>query len=142
MGLFPIWLFSSHVRGGLIRRARRFYVVVTQSISHSEKVEKEGQFKVKALEINETGVLQVPTSLKDHPYRALSFLKRIEGKGNFLGFQAYATVIRNLCSCRRSLDKKLEQFIPEMVEKGSRTPKAYMDLYVELTAGTVENGMT
>lgn len=84
-------------------------MVVTQSISHSEKVEKEGQFKVKALEINETGVLQVPTSLKDHPYRALSFLKRIEGKGNFLGFQAYATVIRNLCSCRRSLDKKLEQ---------------------------------
>ncbi|CAN6980665.1 unnamed protein product [Brassica rapa subsp. trilocularis] len=69
MGLFPIWLFSSHVREGLIRRARRFYVVVTQSISHSEKVEKEGQFKVKALEINETGVLQVPTSLKDHPYR-------------------------------------------------------------------------
>ncbi|RID48534.1 hypothetical protein BRARA_I05042 [Brassica rapa] len=59
MGLFPIWLFSSHVREGLIRRARRFYVVVTQSISHSEKVEKEGQFKVKALEINETGVLQI-----------------------------------------------------------------------------------
>ncbi|WZZ19077.1 hypothetical protein YC2023_112166 [Brassica napus] len=109
MGLFPIWLFSSHVRGGLIRRARRFYVVVTQSISHSEKVEKEGQFKVKALEINETGVLQVPTSLKDHPYRALSFLKRIEGKGNFLGFQAYATIRSwNSVNARRNFEVLLK----------------------------------
>ncbi|KAG2259956.1 hypothetical protein Bca52824_079250 [Brassica carinata] len=118
MGLFPIWLFSSHVRGGLIRRARRFYVVVPPSITHSEKIEKEGQFKVKLLEINQTGVLQVLTSLKDRPYRALSFLKRIEGNRTLLGVQAYATVIRILCSCSSRLDQKLEQLLVELIKKG------------------------
>ncbi|KAG5387203.1 hypothetical protein IGI04_038673 [Brassica rapa subsp. trilocularis] len=87
MGLFPIWLFSSHVREGLIRRARRFYVVVTQSISHSEKVEKEGQFKVKALEINETGERGIFLASKLTPLLSETFV----------------------ASCRRSLDKKLEQ---------------------------------
>ncbi|KAF8111071.1 hypothetical protein N665_0076s0074 [Sinapis alba] len=121
MGLVPFCLFS-HVRGGLIRSARRCYGVPAlrraTSISHSEQVEKEGKFEVEALGINEIGVLQVLTSLKDRPYRALSFLKRIEGNRALLCVQAYATVIRILCSCSCKLDQKLEELLVELIKKG------------------------
>ncbi|CAH8383866.1 unnamed protein product [Eruca vesicaria subsp. sativa] len=121
MRLFQIWLLSSHVRvggGGLARRARRFYVAPL-SITHPEKLEREGQSKVKAVEINETGVLQVLTSLKEHPYRALSFLKRIEGnRDSLLSLQAYATVVRILCNCSCRLDKKLDELLVEIIKRG------------------------
>ncbi|CAH8309996.1 unnamed protein product [Eruca vesicaria subsp. sativa] len=121
MGLVQLCLFS-HARGGLIGSARRCYGVPAlgwpTSISHTEQVEKEGKFKVKALEINKIGGLQVLNSLKDRPYRAMSFLKRIEGNRALLCVQAYATVIRMLCSCSYRLDQKLDQLLMELIKKG------------------------
>ncbi|ESQ35440.1 hypothetical protein EUTSA_v10009810mg, partial [Eutrema salsugineum] len=100
MRVFTVPLLS-HLRG-LIRRApnSRFYAVpalawTNPKISHSEQ-EKEGNFDGKALELNEVGVLRVLTSMRDDPYLALAFLKRIEGNGALPSVQAYATVIRIL----------------------------------------------
>ncbi|CAH2037853.1 unnamed protein product [Thlaspi arvense] len=120
MRVFPIPLLS-HVRG-LIRRApsSRFFVVpalawTDPTVSHSEQV-KEGNFDVKALELNEIGVLRVLTSMRDDPYLALSFLKRIQGNGALPSVQAYAAVIRILCSW--SLDEKLDPLFVELIRKG------------------------
>ncbi|KAG7596944.1 Tetratricopeptide-like helical domain superfamily [Arabidopsis suecica] len=120
MRVFPIPLLS-HVRG-LIRQgpSSRFYVVpalarTNLTISHSEQV-KEGTFDYKALELNDIGVLRVLNSMKDDPYLALSFLKRIEGNVTLPSVQAYATVIRIVCGW--GLDKKLDTFLFELVRRG------------------------
>ncbi|CAL9214900.1 unnamed protein product [Arabidopsis halleri] len=120
MRVIPSSLLS-HVRG-LIRRgpSSRWYVVPALSrtnitISHSEQV-KEGTFDYKALELNEIGVLRVLNSMKDDPYLALSFLKRIEGNVALPSVQAYATVIRIVCGW--GLDQKLDTFLVELVRKG------------------------
>ncbi|XP_024008508.1 putative pentatricopeptide repeat-containing protein At1g13800 [Eutrema salsugineum] len=120
MRVFTVPLLS-HLRG-LIRRApnSRFYAVpalawTNPKISHSEQ-EKEGNFDGKALELNEVGVLRVLTSMRDDPYLALAFLKRIEGNGALPSVQAYATVIRIVCSW--SLDEKLGPFFMKLVRKG------------------------
>ncbi|XP_006306757.2 putative pentatricopeptide repeat-containing protein At1g13800 isoform X1 [Capsella rubella] len=121
MRFFPIPL-SSHVRG-LIRRApsSRFYVVSALArkenlaISHSEQV-KEGNFDRNVLELNEIGVLRVLNTMKDDPYLALSFLKRIEGNGALPSLQAYAAVIRIVCGC--GLEQKLDPFFVGFIRKG------------------------
>ncbi|KAF8068521.1 hypothetical protein N665_1146s0014 [Sinapis alba] len=120
MRLFPIPLLS-HVRG-LVRRApsSRLYAVpalacTNTTISHSEQF-KEGNFDVQELELNQVGVLRVLTTMRDDPYLALSFLKRIEGNGALPSVQAYAAVIRIVCSW--SLDEKLSNFFVGLIKKG------------------------
>ncbi|XP_010458842.1 PREDICTED: putative pentatricopeptide repeat-containing protein At1g13800 isoform X1 [Camelina sativa] len=121
MRVFPIPILS-HVRG-LIRRApsSRFYVVSAlarkenPSISQSEQV-KEGNFDCNVLELNEIGVLRVLNTMKDDPFLALSFLKRIEGNGALPSLQAYAAVIRIVCGC--GLDQKLNPFFMGFIRKG------------------------
>ncbi|KAF3587927.1 hypothetical protein F2Q69_00026616 [Brassica cretica] len=121
MRLFPIPLLS-HVRV-LVRRApsSRMYAVpalayTNSTISHSEQ-SKEGNFDVNSLELNEVGVLRVLTTMRDDPYLALSFLKRIEGNGDSLpSVSAYAAVIRIVCSW--SLDEKLSSLFVGIIRKG------------------------
>ncbi|KAL0864953.1 hypothetical protein Bca101_044071 [Brassica carinata] len=120
MRVFPIPLLS-RVRG-LVRRAptSRMYAVpalacTNSTISHSEQ-SKEGNFDVNSLELNEVGFLRVLTSMRDDPYLALSFLKRIEGNGALPSVQAYAAVIRIVCSW--SLDEKLSHLFVGLIRKG------------------------
>jgi pentatricopeptide repeat protein len=74
---------------------------------------------VKHLEFKEIELLRVLASLKDDPYLALSFLKRMERNVTFLpSVQAYATVIRIVFGC--GLDQKLNNFLVELVRKGDK----------------------
>ncbi|CAL9215599.1 unnamed protein product [Arabidopsis halleri] len=55
--------------------------------------------------------------MKDDPYLALSFLKRIQGNGALPSVvQAYATVLRIVCGW--GLDHKLDPFLVELIRKG------------------------
>ncbi|CAH8391624.1 unnamed protein product [Eruca vesicaria subsp. sativa] len=121
MRLFPLPLLS-HVRGLVLRTpSPRMYAVpslafTNSTVSHSDQ-SKEGNFDdVKSLELNEVGVLRVLTTMRDDPYLALSFLKRIEGNGGLPSVSAYAAVIRIVCSW--SLDEKLSCLFVGMIRKG------------------------
>lgn len=121
MRLFPIPLLS-HVRV-LVRRApssSRMYAVPALAYTNSTiSKSKEGNFDVNSLELNEVGVLRVLTTMRDDPYLALSFLKRIEGNGDSLPtVSAYAAVIRIVCSW--SLDEKLSSLFVGIIRKGDQ----------------------
>lgn len=91
------------------------------TISHSEEQTKEGNFEVvKSLELNEVGVLRVLTTMRDDPYLALSFLKRIEGNegASLPSVSAYAAVVRIVCSW--SLDEKLSCLFVGLIRKGDQ----------------------
>ncbi|CAN8293706.1 unnamed protein product [Cochlearia groenlandica] len=140
MRVIPISLFSQ-VKGLIRRRpsSLRYMVpALSFSISRSEKA-KEGNFDDcnVVLELNEVGVLRVLTTMKDDPYLALSFLKRIESNGALPSVYAYAALVRIVCSW--GLDEKLNQFLVEFIGKGDqRSGFSVMDLLKTIVEAEVD----